>query len=185
MASKLSYHAQGRSTCYYCMSILAREVRNVQNPALGAGMIWRFTCGYVETHRAANPVPLPLVFLVLPMLFHEQTEEFIRGTQRNSGLRAFAAKFGQSHEAKQDVLLTIHERMLRLRRLSVEALRIAIATRLISVELRATVIPLSRAEASAGLSNEARQLMRGSEKLGSWCALLTMHEISSTLKVRF
>ena len=166
------------------MSILASEVRNIQNAALGAGLLWRFICGYTQQHTVRNPVPLPLLFLVLPITMHEQTEEFVRGTQKTSGLRTFAAKFGKSENCKQDLLLAIHNRMLALRELSLESLRIGLATRLIHLESNAMLIPLSQTKAVAGIPPDVRYMMNSAEKLGGWCASLTIHEIATTLKLR-
>ncbi len=168
------------------MNVLSVEARNIQNPALGAGLIWRFTCGYVADHATRNPVPLPLVFLVLPAILHRKTGEFVQGTQKSSGLRAFAMKFGQSKACRQDLLLAINSRMLDLKELSLESLRIAIAARLIHLESdNATIIPRSRAKAFAGIPADIRKMMNNAEKFGAWCAPLTMHEISTILKVRF
>jgi hypothetical protein len=167
------------------MSILATEVRNIQNPALGAGLIWRFVCGYVNEHATKNPVPLPLIFLVLPTILHQQTETFVQGTNKSSGLRAFTAKFGAAKNCKQDLLLAINNRMLTLKNLSLESLRIAIATRLVHLETDATLIPLSKTKPIAGIPADIRNMMNNAEKLGAWCAPLTMHEIATTLRVRF
>jgi hypothetical protein len=166
------------------MSILTQEVRNIQNPALGAGLLWRFACGYVAAHPTAAPVPLPLLFLVLPITLHEPTEGFVSGTRKTSGLRAFAGKFGDAKNSRQDVLLAIHGRTLALRSLTVGSLRLALGTRLVHLD-GATVIPLSATPAHAGIPQTIRGLMTSSEKLGSWCGVLTLHEIAAILKVRF
>lgn len=166
------------------MNGLTSEVRNVQNPALGAGLVWRFACGYVESHPTHAPVPLPLLFIPLPLSLHEQTEEFVNSTQKLSGLRAFAAKFSKAENAKQDLLLAVHDRILVLRQLSLESIRMALATHLLYLDV-ASVIPLSRTQAVAGIPSDVKRLMRSAEKLGSWCGSLTMHEIATTLKVRF
>jgi hypothetical protein len=166
------------------MNALATEVRNIQNPALGAGLLWRFTCGYVASHQTHDPAPLPQLFLVLPIVLHEQTEKFVQSTIKASGLRTFAAKFGKSENSKQDLLLAIHDRMLRLRNLSLESIRLALATRLLHLDT-AAVIPLSETQAAAGIPADVRRMMKNAEKLGAWCGLLTMHEIATTLKVRF
>lgn len=163
---------------------LTKEVRNVQNPALGAGLIWRFVCGYNANNPTRNPAPLPLLFLVLPIILNEQTEKFVDSTLKATGLRAFAAKFSKTENAKQDVLLAVHDRMLALRQLSMDSIRLALATRLISLD-GATVIPLSETQAKAGIPLDVKRMMKNSEKLGMWCGSLTMHEIATTLKVRF
>jgi hypothetical protein len=167
------------------MNPLTREVRNVQNPALGAGLIWRFACGYIESHPTREPVPLPLAFVVLPIVLHQRSEELVSGTQKASGLRAFAAKFGNSDNSMQDVLMAVHGRMLALKSLSRESLRIALATRLLLLETKGTLIPLSQTGAVAGIPDDVRHLMKSAEKIGHWCGLLTIHEIATTLKVRF
>lgn len=166
------------------MSTLTKEVRNIQNPALGAGLLWRFACGYVTSHPTHDPVPLPLFFLVLPIVTHEHTEVFVNGTQTQSGLRAFAGKFGKAENSQQDLLISIHSRMQTLRQLTMESVRMALATRLLHLE-QASLTPLSETAAVAGIPPEIRRLMRSSEKLGEWCGKLTLHETTSILKVRF
>ena len=161
------------------------EVRNVQNPALGAGLLWRFACGYSEAHPRREPVPLPLLFVVLPIILQEQVEELVAGTQKASGLRVFAGKFAKSANSMQDLLMGIHDRVLLLRRLSKESLALALATRLLHLETTAGVIALSQVEAVAGIPLEVRRMMKSAEKLGLWCGQLTMHEIATILKLRF
>jgi hypothetical protein len=75
--------------------------------------------------------------------------------------------------------------MLALKELSIESLRMALATRLIHLETDATVIPLSKTKANSGIPDEIKTMMNSAEKLGAWCATLTLHEIATTLKVRF
>lgn len=166
------------------MTALAKEVQYIQNPALVAGLIWRYVCGYVEAHRTRDPTPLPLVFLVAPIVLYQQTEAIVAETQRASGLRAFAAKFGKSDFAKQDLLLGINQRALVLRSLTMDALRIALATRLLHLT-EATLIPLSVTPAVAGIPKDVRRLLASAQKLGTWSGALTLHEVATTLKVRF
>ena len=163
--------------------MLAKEVQNVQNPALGAALVWRFCCGYVETHRVSASPPLPFLFLVLPIILHKATSEFVRRTYKSSGLRAFAAKFGDSSIVKQDLLLQIHDRSIRWRKLSVQSIELAVAGSLLKFQDNGDVSPLSRTKAK-GLSDEVKLLMDLAEKLGSWFGELSVHEVVTTLKVR-
>ncbi|CNI37842.1 MULTISPECIES: three component ABC system middle component [Enterobacterales] len=163
--------------------MLAREVQNVQNPALGAAIVWRFCCGYVETNRISASPPLPLLFLVLPIILHQATSEFVKRTFKSSGLRAFAAKFGDSSVSKQDLLLQIQERAIRWRKLSLLSIELAVAGKLIKLEENGEVISLSQTKAR-GLSDEVRQLMDLAEKLGAWFGELTVHEVVTTLRVK-
>lgn len=163
--------------------MLAREAQNVQNPALGAAVLWRFCCGYVEAHPVSEPPRLPVLFLVLPIVLHQATAEQLRRTLPSSGLRAFAAKFGDSKVSKQDLLLQVHERAVRWRPLSLQSIELASAGRLIRLSDAGEVIPLSRTRAR-GLPDEVKQLLVDAEKLGAWCGQLTLHEVTTTLKVK-
>lgn len=163
--------------------MLAREAQNIQNPALGAAALWRFCCGYVEAHPVGDPPRLPMLFLVLPIVLHQTTTELLRRTRPSSGLRAFAAKFGDSQISKQDLLLQVHERAVRWRTLSLQSIELAAAGHLIQLLEGGEVIPLSRTKAR-GLPDEVKQLLADAEKLGVWCGQLTLHEVTTTLKIR-
>ena len=71
-------------------SIINREICNVQNPAIGAAVIWRFICGYYS--RENKGVPFPLVFLVLPIIFREELCDVIYTTQKKKGLTKLSEK---------------------------------------------------------------------------------------------
>ncbi|KVU58881.1 three component ABC system middle component [Burkholderia cepacia] len=163
--------------------MLAREAQNIQNPALGAAIVWRFCCGYVESHPESASPQLPLLFLVLPVVLHRATAELLRRTRQSSGLRAFATKFGDSQVSKQDLLLQVHERAVRWRELTLQSVELAAAGHLVQLSHDGEVSPLSRTRAR-GLPDDVKQLMADAEKLGAWCGQLTLHEITTTLKVR-
>lgn len=163
--------------------MLAREAQNIQNPALGAAVLWRFCCGYVEAHPDGDSPRLPLLFLVLPIVLHQATAELLQRTRVSSGLRAYAAKFGDSQISKQDLLLQIHERAARWLTLSLQSIELAAAGRLFQLSDSGDVIPLSRTKAR-GLQDEVKQLLADAEKLGTWCGQLTLHEVTTTLKVK-
>jgi hypothetical protein len=165
------------------MTMLAREAQNVQNPALGAAILWRFCCAYAERHPTSDPPVLPTLFVVLPIVLHQATADLLRRTRPSSGLRAFAAKFGDSAVSKQDLLLQIHDRSLRWKALTMQSLELAAAGRLVHLADSGGVLPLSKTKAR-GLPDEVKQLLADAEKLGAWCGPLTLHEITTTLKVR-
>lgn len=163
--------------------MLAREAQNVQNPALGAVILWHFCCAYCATHPTSGAPPLPTLFVVLPIVLHQATAELLRHTRASSGLRAFASKFSDPTVAKQDLLLQIHDRSMRWRTLTMQSIELAAAGSLIHLIESGEVIALSKTRAR-GLPDEVKQLMSNAEKLGAWCGPLTLHEITTTLKVR-
>ena len=168
------------------MTILNQETRNIQNPALGAMLLWRFTTGYAEGSKVSSPTPLPLLFIVLPIMLHQETAEFVKSTREKSGLRAFAAKFAEPQTSKNDLLLAIHERSIKMRNLSMNSLRQAIASKLILIDsTEGVAISISKTQPKTGIPQSVRSMIRGAEKLGSWCSELTLHEVSVILKVGF
>ena len=167
------------------MSTLSREVYAIQNPALCAVLLWRFTCAYNQHHPNRDHAPLLLLFIVLPMVLHRATLDVIVSTRNQSGLRACVAKFSASKENKQDIVLGIHDRAGRLRQLSLDAIKTAVSTRLLHVDPNSRVIPLSLTEPSASFTRPIMPLISGAERLGFWFSQLSIHEIAVILKVRF
>jgi len=168
------------------MSTLNRETVLVQNPALGAMLLWRFIAGFSTGSKTSQPTPLPLLFLVLPICLHDPTAKLAESTQTGSGLRAFAGKFSASNNSKGDLLLAIHERALRMRGLTLTSLRLAVGSKLVllvpeqGVALAGTMTP-----PRAGVPTPIRKMTRVAEKLGGWCSVISLHEVSSVLRVRF
>lgn len=162
---------------------LSREATVVQNPALGAVMLWRFACGFCEKHETKNCPPLPLAFLVLPIVLH--SDSFADLAKTRIGLRAFADKFTDSANPRADLVLAIHDRTAAWRGLSLAALQIGVRTQLVTIVTDdGTIMPLSAAKPS-GVPDSVRPLLNNAEKLGGWFASLSIFEVSSILKVRF
>jgi hypothetical protein len=171
---------------YQSSSSLSKEVEYVQNPALGGMLLWSFSVGYEERSESRSAAPMPLLFLVLPIIFHEATFNFVRSTRESSGLRAFAAKFSTSSESKSDLILAIHSRALHMRGLTMEALAFAVVSNLLTLDpINGRVIPLSQTPLKAGIPQSIRSMFDGAKKLGSWCSKLSLYEISIILKVGF
>lgn len=170
------------------MSVLHREVNAVQNPALGAAIIWRFACGYCPQGADGGPAPLPLLFLVLPIILHLETRTLVESTMVNSGLYKFVEKFAVAEKqqpGRSDLLLAIHDRALVLRPLSQESLKLALATGLLSIDPhQAAVWPVTYASPNSA-PERVRPLLKSAEKLGGWCAPLTLFEIARLLRTVF
>lgn len=167
------------------MNTLRQETRNVQNPGLGAVLLWRFACGYVSRSQTSSNPPFQVLFIVLPIVLHRETLEIINGTNRPSGLHGFADKFSRAAIGKSDLLLGIQSRALQWRELTLESLNISIATRLLTISTSdATVVPITTTSISS-VPQSTRPLLRNSEKLGEWCSELSLFEVGTILKVGF
>jgi hypothetical protein len=168
------------------MSVLSREVRAVQNAALGSVLIWRTASQYQTTHETGNFLPLPLAFLVLPILFHEETAELVSSTRSASGLRKLTEKFRSAEESKTDLLLSVGPRATQMRRLSWESVMLGVAANLITLNSsQATVMSLTETPLTAGVPLSIRPLLKNADKLGEWFAKLSLYEISLQVHVEF
>jgi hypothetical protein len=162
------------------MTAILNEVQAMQNPALGATLLWRFACGFTP-ESSPNGTPLPLAFMVLPLAFHAKSLEEVTGTQAASGLRKFEEKFSD----RGDVLLSIQPRMLAMRDLSLRSLRIAIGAGLVTLVPKEAVLwPRSRSTPPAE-AKAVSDILKSAEKLGSWCRDVSLFEVAGLLKVEF
>lgn len=163
------------------MKKIDREIYLVQNPSIGSAILWRFTCGYYEKEK--NPVPLPLLFLVLPIIFRQDLCEVIQSTQKRSGLSKVSEKLFK--DKKNDQLYSVHNSAKRYREISLLSIRIGMAAKLFIIDPKtALIFPLTQSGKS-GIPLATKKLLGAAEKLGVWCSQLTLHEISTLLKVRF
>jgi hypothetical protein len=166
------------------MGILNYETRIIQNPALGAMLLWRFAAGYMAGSETRQCPPMQLLFVVIPIIFHKETNKMLTSTQKNSGLRAFAGKFSDASNSKTDLLLAIRDRAIHMRPLSLDSIRIAILSSLIFIDpSNGNVIPISLTPPKLGIPDSVKGMLNSAEKLGYWCSQISLYEISTILKV--
>lgn len=158
------------------------ELNLVQNPALGAYILWKFGLGHESL--GGELAKLPGTFLVLPLVLHRLTLDLVSSTQRGSGLALFAAKLAE----REEDLLAIHTRALALRHLTVRSLGFGINSRLLTLNyedasMRANV--LATRSKNPVIPQRLRSLSNGAEKVGYWFAKMSLPQIASTLRVEF
>ncbi len=164
------------------MGSLDAETRNVQNAAFAAAILAAFAQGFYEADERKQGVPLPYLFLVLPIVLHADMYHLLASTKL--GLRHMAEKLVSSQYAGTDLLLSLNGNALRLRGLTSEALGVLFLTglaRMDSKKARAVPQKSMRFARRPDVPDEAE----GSRKLGKWFAELSAFEIGSILKVTF
>ena len=158
-----------------------KEIYYVQNPSLGASILWRFVCGYYKNNNQLTP--FPLLFIILPLVFRQDLCDIILSTRKGSGLSKVSEKLFLNKS--NDRLYYVHNAADQQKDLTLSAIRIGMVSRLFAVDINtAMVIPLSQSD-KKGIATSTKKLFDAAEKLGGWCADLTLHEISTILKVRF
>ncbi|MBW4843962.1 MAG: hypothetical protein KZY87_00040 [Lachnospiraceae bacterium] len=164
------------------MDELNREIYLVQNPAIGAAILWRFVCGYYNADNESQQVPLPLLFLVLPIIFRSDLRDVIGSTNKSSGLQKVSEKLFVGKRA--DLFYSLQNSAEQYKDTTLSAINIAVGAKLISLSCKtALVMPIQMKTPKMPKSSE--NLLRLAEKLGIWCSSLNLHEISTLLKVRF
>lgn len=164
------------------MNVLSSEIYRMHNPALGAVVLWHFARAYSQVDGQKHGVSLPLCFLVLPMIWHNDTVKVISSTRANSGLRKFVSKYTET-EAARDVLLAIHPRAMRWRNKTKASMRLGFSTGLFGLE-GSRVISLSSAVEPTSNSTQST-MTDAAEKLGLWFAGMSVQEVGLSLRVRF
>ena len=153
-------------------SIDLTELDLVQNPAIGAYLIWNFTLGYQED--GAEAAPFLLAFLVLPMLLHRQTFDAVASTRKASGLTLFAAKF---------------DRARQLRPLSLQSIGVASTSRLIRIDHGSALLHGYSLDLLDVKKPSIPERLKGfsgaADKLGYWFSKLGLPQIASTLRIDF
>ena len=158
-----------------------REVYYVQNPAIGAAVLWKFIYGYYLKEN--KMIPFPLLFIVLPIILREDLCTAIKSTQKKKGLSKVSEKLFK--DKKNDDLYTINKSAIELRPLTLSSFNIGMSASLFSIDiLTAQVFPLAHTR-KPRLSPSTKDLLDAAEKLGMWCSELSLLEICEWLKVRF
>ena len=157
------------------------EVQAMHNPALGAALVWRFACGYCPENASTEGTPLPLAFVVLPVVLHGVTCEAISATHVASGVRKFEEKFS----GQGDVLYALNDRAIAMRPLSLRSVRLAVGSGLLTLLADQAVLWPRTYSMPGSVQQSERALLKAAEKLGSWCAALTLFELSGILRVEF
>lgn len=158
------------------------DVMYVQNPALGAVLLWRFTCGYYSNEN--RPVPFPLLFVVLPIVFRQDLRSVIKSTQKASGLSKVSEKLFSGK--LNDSIHYVNNTAIQMRELTLKAFNIAVEANLVALSAeKAKVFPLTTAIRKYTPKGDCKSMLAAAEKLGTWCSELTLLEVSKWLKVRF
>lgn len=157
------------------------EAQLVQNAALGSLLIWKTVRSYAQSANCG--CPLPLCFLVLPILFHHATRLAAETTAKSSPLSKFVEKFDGN---RQD-LLAINNRMLALRPLTLRSLQLALSRGLVAIDpSTADVAPTRLSDLPRHHEPERlRKMLRAAERLGVWMTPHPVSNIAAALRVQF
>ncbi|BCN32602.1 three component ABC system middle component [Anaeromicropila herbilytica] len=159
------------------------EYDNVRNPMLGAYILWNFILGYYSKNDGC--VPFELLFIVLPMILKEDIAQQIQSTNKSSGMRIMSDKFMKTEVLKNDLVSSIHKDIERMKESTIASIGEAIKAGLVSLEFETNKFFPIELKIRNKEADSVLKLGKNAEKLGQWCAELTLTEIEEILKVRF
>ncbi|CAN7423980.1 three component ABC system middle component [Mesorhizobium caraganae] len=149
----------------------------VQNPALGALLLWRFGKSYQE-ECVIDAAQLHSFFVILPLLYHAPTLEHIRSTYVSSGLSQFAKKLSEERE----LLISVQTRALKMRELTLWSIGTGISSGIL--HLAYDTAKLRSNEARPPKEPERlKNHMTGADKLGRWFGRLSPEQAFALLWV--
>lgn len=165
------------------MKEMFSEYDNVQNPMLGAYLLWNFVLGYFSEKN--EYAPIEELFIVLPMIMRSDIADQVKSTNKVSGMRAMSDKFMKAEILKNDIISNLHKDIQSMKDISAMALAEAIKAGLVSVDVEnSTIFPLELRKHNKESVN-VLQMGKNAEKLGQWCAGMDLIQIEEILKVRF
>ena len=118
-------------------------INNIQNPTFCSLILWRYICGYYE--NKGNHIPLPLLFVILPIALREDIAKEMISTQKAKGLLKFLEKFtntANQNLKKNDFIASINNVSIQMKELTLESIRIGIATIYLLFKQQADVVSL-------------------------------------------
>lgn len=149
--------------------MLIDEIEQVQNPGLGATLIWRFACGY-ESGGNQDGIPLPYAFLLVPLLFNKAVLSAVASTQK--GLRKVEEKLNGAKAP----LAAMQEHALAMRGLSQQSLALALRAGLITLDVGNALMRPRSVTAPSVPDEEAAKLLKAADKLGLWASQVSLRE---------
>lgn len=150
----------------------------VQNPILGAALLWFFGRAYQDESNGQR-IPFPAFFTVLPILLNEYTLGVARSTQRQSGLSKFTSNIESKH---REELLAIHHRCLQMRPLTFDSLSVGSARALFSIDYETALVRANTIDAPK-IPERLKRQFATAEKMGRWYAQLSLGQIVTLLQV--
>lgn len=149
----------------------------VQNPALGAYLLWKFGRAY-QAEKVGDLPPIILFFLILPLVLHGPTVREIRSTYQSSGLSKLVSKLAEHRER----LFAVHDRALAMRELTLQSIAVGVTTSLLHIDYVTAHVRSN--EATTPVSPEKlKHHANAAEKLGRWFARLPPGQVFSLLEV--
>lgn len=156
------------------------EQRVIQNTGLAAEAIWQAVYETYEMKGRAEGVPFPLVFLVLPLTFHQRTAIVLASkSQPGAIFKALADD--------REITVGLQMRMQALSERTLHALSIGFSTGLLRLDddHQRQLIPGKKAPPVTHTTEEVKTILKAAKRVGQTFAELSIVQIVKHLEIIF
>lgn len=159
------------------------EISRVQNAGFCALVLWRFSDTYVVC--SGREVPLPVLFLVLPVVMNPTLRSTINSTNTQSGLNKVIEKLATASRRDADLIESINSRAMELRELTTRSLRLMLRLNVASLKLQTAGVIVSSFRTPKSIAVNHKPVLAAADKLGTWLSHMSLYEAALVLRVRF
>jgi hypothetical protein len=155
------------------------EQRIIQSTGLAAEAIWQAVHEAYDLRGRRDGVPFPLVFLVLPLAFHERTAASLASkTQPGALYKALAAD--------REITVDLQRRLEGLSDRTFQALSIAFQTGLLAFDAKERqLVPVRKSAPITHVTDEVKVIMSAAKRVGQAFGEMSTVQIITALNVRF
>jgi hypothetical protein len=156
------------------------EQHVIQNTGLAAEAIWQAASEAYEASGRTVGVPLPLVFVVLPLVFHQRSAVTLASkTQPGALYKALAHN--------REITIGLQGRMEAMADRTLAALSIAFESGLLLVDTdhEQQVIPGRKTAPVAHATEEVKTILSAAKRVGQALAELNVVQLAVHLNIRF
>jgi hypothetical protein len=156
------------------------EQRVVQNTGLAAEAVWHAVNETYNAKGRAEGVPLPLIFLVLPLTFHQRTAAALASKTQPGALYKLLAE-------DREVTVGLQARMQAMADRTFQALSIGFQTNLLHLDSDRTrqVIPGRKTPPVTHVTEEVKTILNAAKRVGQGFAEMSVVQLAIHLRVRF
>jgi hypothetical protein len=156
------------------------EERIIQNPLLGAILVWAFISKYQERSENSDPANILMVMPVLPILLHQNSVTHLKSMRFDSGLTKALVDFPMMRAGLQ-------ERIASMAPLTFSSINLACAASLLRRETNAGAIAfetvITRLPADIAPEGIPRDMASAARRLGAFFADASLVQIQMQLGI--
>lgn len=155
------------------------EFDAVQNPALGALLLWTFVAEYFKAKGENEGPTLPHMMLVLPILFNKDFVENIYKRKIKGGLY---------NALNEDMTLFagVQNRIQAMNELTLRSINFCCSAKIVLLDKKSYEFIPVRSKVQDYKHNESiHKMLAAAKRLGNWFATTEFNQLCALLKVRF